>query len=111
MEALASSFLVGDYSIARIFIALLYNMENAIFALAGENLGKSWFLRYRIIKRIYEGLKYLQEGLEFPIFHLDLKPDNILLNQEMVPKISDFGLSRLIGEENSKRTLTPLGTM
>ncbi|XP_066336903.1 uncharacterized protein [Miscanthus floridulus] len=79
--------------------------------LSGTNLGKDWPTRYRIINGICEGLEYLQEGLEFPVFHLDLKPDNILLNQEMVPKISDFGLSRLIGEENSKRTLTPLGTI
>jgi serine/threonine protein kinase len=83
-----------------------------VFALAGENLGNNnWPIRYKIIKGICEGLEYLREGLEFPIFHLDLKPDNILLNQEMMPKISDFGLSRLIGEENSKKTLTPLGTM
>jgi serine/threonine protein kinase len=85
--------------------------HNIVSDLAAENLGKDWPLRYGIIKGICKGLKYLQQGLEFPIFHLDLKPDNILLNEEMAPKISDFGLSRLIGEENSKRTLTPLGTM
>jgi serine/threonine protein kinase len=83
-----------------------------VFALAGENLGKNWSIRYKIIKGICEGLRYLQEGLEFPIiFHLDLKPDNVLLSQLMTPKTSDFGLSRLIGEENTKKTLTPLGTM
>jgi serine/threonine protein kinase len=83
-----------------------------LFALAGENLGNNnWPIPYKIIKGICEGLEYLQEGLESPIFHLDLKPDNILLNQEMMPKISDFGLSRLIGEGNSKKTLTPLGSM
>ncbi|XP_066337796.1 cysteine-rich receptor-like protein kinase 25 isoform X1 [Miscanthus floridulus] len=78
--------------------------------LNGENLGKNWPICYKIIKGICRGLEYLQEGLEFPIFHFDLKPDNILLNEEMMPKISDFGLSRLIGEENTKKTLTPLGT-
>jgi serine/threonine protein kinase len=82
-----------------------------VFDLAGENLGKNWPIRYKIIKGICQGLEYLREGLERPIFHFDLKPDNILLNEEMMPKISDFGLSRLIGEENTKKTLTPLGTM
>ena len=67
--------------------------------------------RYKIIKSICKGLEYLQEGLEFPIFHLDLKPENILLSEYMIAKISDFGTSRLIGEENTKNTLTPLGTM
>ncbi|OQU83226.1 hypothetical protein SORBI_3005G093101 [Sorghum bicolor] len=79
--------------------------------LSGENLGKNWRIRYKIIKGICKGLEYLQEGLEFPIFHFDLKPDNILLNEKMVPKISDFGSSRLIDEENTKKTLTPQGTL
>lgn len=46
-----------------------------------------------------------------PIYHLDLKPDNILLDVNMVPKIADFGLSRLLGEENTKRTIMGLGTL
>uniref|UniRef100_A0A0A9FEQ7 Protein kinase domain-containing protein n=1 Tax=Arundo donax TaxID=35708 RepID=A0A0A9FEQ7_ARUDO len=78
--------------------------------LSGEYLGKNWPIRYSVIKGICEGLKYLHEGLEKPIYHFDLKPDNILLDEEMVPKIADFGLSRLIGEENTKKTVTPLGT-
>ena len=86
-------------------------IDNIVFALAGTKLGKDWPTRYRIINGICKGLEYLQEGLEFPIFHLDLKPDNILLSQLMMPIISDFGLSRLIGQENTKNTLTPLGTM
>jgi serine/threonine protein kinase len=43
--------------------------------------------------------------------HFDLKPDNILLDEKMMPKIADFGLSRLLGEENTVMTKTPLGTM
>ena len=82
-----------------------------MFAIAGDNLGNNWPIRYKIIKGICRGLEYLQEGLEFPIFHFDLKPDNILLNEEMMPKISDFGLSRLIGEGNTINTLSRLGTM
>jgi serine/threonine protein kinase len=79
--------------------------------LADESKGLNWPERYKIIRGICEGLKYLHAGLEFPIMHFDLKPDNILLDQEMVPKIADFGLSRLFGEENTRRTITALGTM
>ena len=82
-----------------------------MFAIAGDNLGNNWTIRYKIIMGICEGLKYLQEGLEFPVFHLDLKADNILLDEKMMPKISDFGLSRLIGEGNTINTLSRLGTM
>lgn len=55
------------------------------------------------------GLKQLHMGLS-PVQHLDLKPDNILLDQNMVPKIADFGLSSLLGERNTKKTLTAVGT-
>ena len=82
-----------------------------MFAHAGEYLGNNWPIRYKIIRGICNGLKYLREELEVPIFHFDLKPDNILLDEKMVPKIVDFGLSRLIGEGNTIKTMTPLGTL
>ena len=72
-----------------------------------KHIGLDWSSRFKIIKGICEGLKYLH-GVG--VTHLDLKPDNILLDEEMVPKIADFGLSRLVGEENTKMTLFPLGT-
>jgi coatomer subunit beta' len=77
---------------------------------ADEKTGFTWQTRYRIIKGICEGLKYLREGLDYPIMHFDLKPDNILLDENMTPKIADFGLSRLLGEENTKKTMTSVGT-
>ena len=59
-----------------------------------------WATTYKIIKGTCEGLHYLHEGRGEGdyIYHLDLKPDNILLDKDMVPKITDFGLSRLFGE-------------
>ncbi|KAM0826995.1 hypothetical protein ACQ4PT_068486 [Festuca glaucescens] len=78
--------------------------------ISDENTGFTWQTRYRIIKGICEGLKYLREGLESPIMHFDLKPDNILLDKSMVPKIADFGLAKLFGEENTRKTMSPAGT-
>ncbi|XP_044362057.1 uncharacterized protein [Triticum aestivum] len=74
--------------------------------ISNENTGFNWPTRYRIIKGICEGLKYLREGLEYPIMHSDLKPDNILLDKDMVPKIADFGLSSLFGKE--KKTMSSI---
>jgi serine/threonine protein kinase len=59
-----------------------------------ELRGLEWGTRYQIIKGICAGLHYLQTKKN--ILHLDLKPANILLDNQMVPKITDFGLSRPI---------------
>ena len=76
---------------------------------ADEFSGLEWHTRFKIIKETCEGLKYIHE-LEEPIYHLDLKPDNILLDKDMVPKISDFGLSRIFGNEPARTAHGSYGT-
>ncbi|XP_039776597.1 putative disease resistance protein RGA3 isoform X1 [Panicum virgatum] len=77
--------------------------------LSDEFSGLEWHTRFKIIKETCEGLKYIHE-LEEPICHLDLKPDNILLDKDMVPKIADFGLSRIFGNESARTAHGPYGT-
>ncbi|KAM3393612.1 hypothetical protein ACQJBY_014380 [Aegilops geniculata] len=78
--------------------------------LSDESSGHDWCTRYSIIKGICEGIQYLHEELDTPMYHLDLKPANVLLDENMVPKIADFGLSRLIGGEQTQMTKSPIGT-
>ncbi|CAL5027875.1 unnamed protein product [Urochloa decumbens] len=78
--------------------------------LSDESSGLDWHTRYKIIKGICDGLRYIHE--ETKIVHLDLKPDNILLDKDMVPKIADFGLSKIFGGgELTRTTESPLGTL
>lgn len=63
-----------------------------------EYSGLEWKKRYEIIKGICKGLDFLHKH---DIVHLDLKPQNILMDANMMPKIADFGLSRLLGKEKS----------
>ncbi|TVU26814.1 hypothetical protein EJB05_29379, partial [Eragrostis curvula] len=67
--------------------------------ISGAAEGLEWMTRYRMIKGICEGLHYLHQK---KIVHSDLKPQNILLDNHMVPKVADFGLSRRFNEKQTR---------
>ncbi|TVU19894.1 hypothetical protein EJB05_36075, partial [Eragrostis curvula] len=61
----------------------------------------SWEQRHKIIEGIGRGLLYLHEDSRLKIIHRDLKAGNILLDKDMNPKISDFGLAKLFSVDSS----------
>ncbi|MBA0629275.1 hypothetical protein Godav_023858 [Gossypium davidsonii] len=75
-----------------------------------QDLSLDWQVRKKIILDIAKGLAYLHEDCNRKIIHLDIKPQNILLDENFNAKVSDFGLSKLIEKDQSQVVTSMRGT-
>jgi serine/threonine protein kinase len=69
-----------------------------------------WHHRKKIILDIARGLTYLHEDCRQKIVHLDINPQNILVDENFNAKVSDFGLSKLVDHDQSQVVTTIRGT-
>ncbi|XVF50339.1 hypothetical protein PTKIN_Ptkin04bG0089100 [Pterospermum kingtungense] len=97
------SILVYEYVSNRSLHQILF-AKNTIHIL-------SWSERFNIICGIAEGLAYLHGGSGVKIIHRDIKTSNILLDENLTPKIADFGLARCVASDKTHVSTAIAGTL
>jgi serine/threonine protein kinase len=85
------------------------SLDRAIFG--DSNLNLDWVMRFEIILGIARGLTYLHEESSVRIVHRDIKASNVLLDTNLIPKISDFGLAKLYDENQTHVSTRIAGTL
>ncbi|KAG7981008.1 hypothetical protein I3843_05G211000 [Carya illinoinensis] len=81
------------------------SLNKHIFSLKGSIL-LSYEKIYNIAIGVARGIEYLHRGCDMQILHFDIKPHNILLDENFIPKVFDFGLAKLSPIENNTISLT-----
>ncbi|XP_061336779.1 LEAF RUST 10 DISEASE-RESISTANCE LOCUS RECEPTOR-LIKE PROTEIN KINASE-like 2.1 [Gastrolobium bilobum] len=71
-----------------------------------DDISLTYEQMYDISLGVARGIAYLHEGCDMQILHFDIKPHNILLDENFIPKVSDFGLAKLYPIDNTIVTLT-----
>ncbi|KAE8682692.1 G-type lectin S-receptor-like serine/threonine-protein kinase SD2-5 [Hibiscus syriacus] len=86
------------------------SLERWIFKRNREDALLDWGTRFNIAVGTAKGLAYLHEDCDAKIVHCDIKPENVLLDDNFVAKVSDFGLAKLMTREQSHVFTTLRGT-
>jgi len=96
-----------------IFDSQNYSDNFFIFSSGGchSSIYFDWRTRCRICVGIARGLSFLHEEVRPPIIHRDIKASNILLDKDLTPKISDFGLAKLMPANATHVSTRVAGTL
>ncbi|XP_009135396.1 probable leucine-rich repeat receptor-like serine/threonine-protein kinase At3g14840 isoform X1 [Brassica rapa] len=86
------------------------SLARALFGPQETQIRLDWPTRQNICVGIARGLAYLHEESRLKIVHRDIKATNVLLDKELNPKISDFGLAKLDEDENTHMSTRVAGT-
>jgi serine/threonine protein kinase len=88
------------------------SLEKFISSRDTKNSVLNWDKLQDISLGVAKGIEYLHQGCDQRIVHFDIKPHNVLLDQNFNPKISDFGLAKLCSKDQSAVSMTTArGTM
>ncbi|XP_027168541.1 rust resistance kinase Lr10-like [Coffea eugenioides] len=88
------------------------SLDKLIFSDSQNGHPLSWKQTCEIAKGVARGMEYLHQGCNMQILHFDIKPHNILLDENFVPKVADFGLAKLYPMQKSVSSLTAVrGTL
>ncbi|XP_057848708.1 probable LRR receptor-like serine/threonine-protein kinase At1g56140 isoform X1 [Cryptomeria japonica] len=87
------------------------SLGQALFGSNRSKLSLDWPIRFNICLEVARGLAYLHEESRIRIIHRDIKPNNILLDEYLNPKIADFGLARLYDAAKSHISTRVAGTI
>ncbi|CAN7122799.1 unnamed protein product [Brassica rapa subsp. narinosa] len=86
------------------------SLDHALFG-GDKTLQLNWPTRFEICMGVARGLAYLHEEASIRIIHRDVKASNILLDSNLLPKVSDFGLAKLYDEKETHMSTRVAGTI
>nr|XP_018450335.1 PREDICTED: probable LRR receptor-like serine/threonine-protein kinase At1g56140 isoform X1 [Raphanus sativus] len=87
------------------------SLDQALFGGDKKTLHIDWPTRFEICMGVARGLAYLHEEGSVRIVHRDVKASNILLDSDLVPKVSDFGLAKLYDDKKTHISTKVAGTV